>query len=328
MSSQYPAIIDSIITLPLVEDNVTAVSAEVANRLREAIIRIEAELGVKPSSIYTTVRGRLDLLESQMATGLSLPTLTYNSSAVLVEDGVGGVLFRQLYQADILPDFDINSFTVNTPAQPYERGETVSLGSAPQAAATYVSGTPDSASITTTYSGSSSGSDVAMGAWTLNTPFASGSNASASIKRCGADGGADPVATITLSATKDLINKTSATTMTWTRRIYWRLGTVGGGETVNEAFILASPGSIGSTGGQSVRANRLLDFTVTPNDQYVYHIIPTDYGTATFTLNGFPVPFSIVDTINVTNTYGVINEYKVARSDNKLTGTDLNILIG
>lgn len=62
--TNYPAQIDNTATLPLVVDNSTPVYGETVNRLRNAIVAVEAELGIKPSGIYTTVRARLDALEA------------------------------------------------------------------------------------------------------------------------------------------------------------------------------------------------------------------------------------------------------------------------
>lgn len=63
MATQYPAQIDNAITLPAVYDGITPVSAPAVNRLRDAILAIEAQLGVDPASVYATVRARLDILE-------------------------------------------------------------------------------------------------------------------------------------------------------------------------------------------------------------------------------------------------------------------------
>lgn len=60
----YPDDIDSASQLPVAVDNVTPVKAEVVNRLRSAILAVESELGIQPSSTYTTVRARLDALEA------------------------------------------------------------------------------------------------------------------------------------------------------------------------------------------------------------------------------------------------------------------------
>jgi len=60
MVSRYPIQIDS---LPTVVDNFTPIRAAVINNIRDAVIAIEAELGIKPSSTFGTVKARLDALE-------------------------------------------------------------------------------------------------------------------------------------------------------------------------------------------------------------------------------------------------------------------------
>lgn len=64
ISILYPASIDNNTSLPNVIDTITVINAEVINRLKTAIIAVETELGVKPSSVYGTVRNRLDFLET------------------------------------------------------------------------------------------------------------------------------------------------------------------------------------------------------------------------------------------------------------------------
>lgn len=58
--SNYPAQIDTSQSLPTVIDGQTPVRGAIFNKLRDAIIAIESELGIEPSSIYTTVKARLD----------------------------------------------------------------------------------------------------------------------------------------------------------------------------------------------------------------------------------------------------------------------------
>lgn len=65
----YPALIDNNTSLPNVIDTVTSINAEVVNRLKSAIIAVETELGIKPASIYGTVRNRLDVLENVINQG-------------------------------------------------------------------------------------------------------------------------------------------------------------------------------------------------------------------------------------------------------------------
>jgi hypothetical protein len=63
MATQYPSKIDDNASLPQVVDTASIFSADVYNRLRNAIIAIETELGVKPSGIDTTVKHRFEVLE-------------------------------------------------------------------------------------------------------------------------------------------------------------------------------------------------------------------------------------------------------------------------
>lgn len=62
--SKYPAELDDSISLPPSLDLITPVKAEVVNRLRDAILATQAELGVTPSGTFGTVKARLDSLES------------------------------------------------------------------------------------------------------------------------------------------------------------------------------------------------------------------------------------------------------------------------
>jgi len=63
MATVYPLGIDNSATLPKVVNNITSLTADVINQLRDAIISVEAELGVKPSGTYGTVRERLDFID-------------------------------------------------------------------------------------------------------------------------------------------------------------------------------------------------------------------------------------------------------------------------
>ena len=65
--TKYPAQIDTSVTLPSAVDNFTPVAGATVNRLRDAVLAIEAELGVKPSGIYSTVTGRLTAIENNVA---------------------------------------------------------------------------------------------------------------------------------------------------------------------------------------------------------------------------------------------------------------------
>lgn len=62
----YPLGIDGYAQLPLVYDLTSPIRADDVNRLRNAIVAVETELGKNPSSTYSTVRSRLDAMESGM----------------------------------------------------------------------------------------------------------------------------------------------------------------------------------------------------------------------------------------------------------------------
>lgn len=66
MSTKYPAQIDDNITLPPSTDNSTNAKSMVPNDLRGAIVAVEAELGVRPSSMYGTVAARLDSIDNSI----------------------------------------------------------------------------------------------------------------------------------------------------------------------------------------------------------------------------------------------------------------------
>lgn len=64
MVTNYPATIDNTQNLTIVRDNATSIKASLLNDLRGAIVAVETELGVKPSGVYSTVRARLEAMES------------------------------------------------------------------------------------------------------------------------------------------------------------------------------------------------------------------------------------------------------------------------
>ena len=87
--TKYPCNIDSSNELPISVDNQTPVKAEVVNRLREATIAIESELGINPSGTFTTVRARLDAYDVYLCTLFQqMGSGEIGSSLSVQEDGV------------------------------------------------------------------------------------------------------------------------------------------------------------------------------------------------------------------------------------------------
>lgn len=62
--TNYPAQIDNDASLPRVIDLQSPVYGDTVNRLRDAIVAIEGELGPQPATVYTNVRSRLDHIEN------------------------------------------------------------------------------------------------------------------------------------------------------------------------------------------------------------------------------------------------------------------------
>lgn len=89
MTTVYPNGIDDSTSLPLVVDLVTPITAEVINRLREAIVVIENELGLDPSREFATVRARLDylqgLIDGYAVEGFGLITVKDHDTVVSTE---------------------------------------------------------------------------------------------------------------------------------------------------------------------------------------------------------------------------------------------------
>ena len=88
--SKYPHQIDTHVEIPPVIDNSTEVKANVINRLRDAILAIETELGVKPSGTYGTLKDRIndiqllvDTMREELGTN---PSGTFDNVEVRLED--------------------------------------------------------------------------------------------------------------------------------------------------------------------------------------------------------------------------------------------------
>tara|TARA_Y100000310_G_scaffold303070_1_gene341054 strand:+ start:117 stop:926 length:810 start_codon:yes stop_codon:yes gene_type:complete len=66
--SKYPNELDDSTTLPPSTDLITPVKAEVVNRLRDAVLAVEMELGAQTSGAFGTVKARLDAMQAQLTT--------------------------------------------------------------------------------------------------------------------------------------------------------------------------------------------------------------------------------------------------------------------
>lgn len=249
---------------------------------------------------------------------LKLPLAQGAADTWLKNDGAGNLEWATIQAGDITPAFEIASYTKTAPdgAQTlYERGD-ILVGTA--IAATYVSGPPDTGTINNTLGGSVGAGDVNPAAWTFVAPFAAGTQP-ANVRRDGVDGGADPTWAFQLDVDKGAVNDTSTITATWTRRLYW--GQSASGTEATQAAIQALTDAT-----NVLDQNRVRSFTLTCANTYVYFALPDDYGTPTFTVNGFSGGFSETTslvTFNTLNAAALPSNYNIWRSDNLLTGTIL-----
>jgi hypothetical protein len=87
--SVYPGAIDGYATLPIRIDGVHEIRADDVNRLRDAIIKIEQELGIEPSGVFATVAARLDSVadaEALITSHIADPIDAHDASAISILD--------------------------------------------------------------------------------------------------------------------------------------------------------------------------------------------------------------------------------------------------
>ena len=84
----------------------------------------------------------------------------------------------------------------------------------------------------------------------------------------------------------------------------------------------------GLTGTQAVLSQtKSANLTLTFNNEFFYYMYPTIFGSPVFTINNIPnnawgsSDISTLFVVTYINTYGYTNQYYVARSDNRITGT-------
>lgn len=115
-------------------------------------------------------------------------------------------------------------------------------------------------------------------------------------------------------------SSTKTTSVTFTDKRYWGVGTVTAASRVNSAFVL-------SLGGNELAWNRNKDFTVNAGaGQYIYYAIPAAWGTPTFFVGGFEGGFDLLSKFNFTNASGYTTSYSVYKSSNANLGqTTVNV---
>ncbi len=307
----YPATLDNSASLPKAVDNLTPIQAATFNRLRDAIIAIEQELGIKPSNLYSTVRARLDALEA-IATGDI--NFSGDLSGTLASQTVIGIQSRSVATtapADgqaLVWDSGLNMWTPKDVQGGGPSFGIASFGGAgglvevgytstnPAFTASYTAGPPTSATL----------SDSDGGSQSLVSPYTSfSSNYSFTKNTFGAS------VTFTLTAYKNVASATSNRSLVWCQKNFYGVDTAG---QTGEAFIESLTSFLSTS--------RNATFTVNADTgESIYYSCRNAYGTPTFTVGGFEGGFSLKQTVTVTNTYGFSESYDLYESDNTGLGS-------
>jgi hypothetical protein len=227
--------------------------------------------------------------------GSTLPALAGIVGSVLVEDPVGTLVFRRLFESDVDPTFAISSFATAP--------TTVEVGSSvvtPSFTAAYVR-TPDTATLDDSEGTPQKNVVATPAAFTSNGTF---------VKTA-----LNATVTFTLGASETASggSDTANTTITWSPRTYWGVGVDG----------LSTEADIEALANSALDNNRNRTFTVTPGvGEHIYYAYPASYGAATFTVGGFVGGFVLVSAaISVTNVYGVVENYRLYKSVNPNLGS-------
>jgi len=97
MATQYPDGIDSTSSLPYVTNGTSPMVGDDVNRLRDAIVAVETELGINPSGTFTSVDARLGVTEAAIA--------GYANSTFLVLSADGFVSQERVFSPSV--NFDV-----------------------------------------------------------------------------------------------------------------------------------------------------------------------------------------------------------------------------
>ena len=310
---KYPAQIDDGISLPEVNQS-TGLRPEVFNRLREAIIRVEGELGVKPSAVFGTVRARLDYIQDIMSNslvslsgdlggsvtdvkviglnGYPIQDTALINGQVLTWDGYSQYWLAKFVPADTL----LPPFTVSMQAAINTLVEVNSAVSNPSFTAEY---TVSNSELETVLIADSEGNPQADVTATPNSFTYNNSYNKTSFGES---------VTITAYATnKSFIERSSSVTFTWAQKVYWGVSAVG---VYDAAFITGL-----SNNELTLNLARTFQLDDSGALNYVYFACRQSYS-PNFKINGVPGGMSqVASNINVNG-----EDYFIFRSDSDNLG--------
>lgn len=334
----YPAQIDTPQSLPTAVDNLTPVYGAIFNRLRDAVIAIEAELGVKPSGQYGNVGARLITLENVVG-NLKIIELEGDLGGTLESPRVIGIQgypvspaapqFNQVMVWDGIAWTPQNQSGgggggFNPPAGT-SPGQTLiwtGSGYAPEFYETddlipplqvlltgttlaEVNQTLLHPAFTAAYSETPTSALLKDSDNNTNQSVVSTPTSFSSVYSFTKTAFGDTV-TFTLTATEGHNTKTSQVVTTWAQKLYWGTGTAG---QTGASFITGLVGS-------AITTDKLFSFNIIPGStEKIYFACRSAYGAVIFTVDGIQGGFTKTQTVAVTNGFGFTENYDLYESD-------------
>ncbi len=318
MTTQFPAQIDTNITLPLVQDNLTTLNAQSINQLQQAIIAIEVDIGIGAASTYTTIAARLNAIQaeisgttnvvfagdlsgsssSQLVVGLSgfpISNIAPFSGQALVYNGTSYV---PTTISDILTEPYV--VTLTTYSNYVEVGQAIGAIGGLVFAATYT----QPPIVATVVDNQGNPPQNVFTAITPSTPpnvfvynqsyeYSNYPSVPNSV-------------TFTLTASDGAQSGIGTAQVIWTQRLYYGTGTPGGS---TAGFIMALENN-------PLTVLNAVNFTVNATaEQSIYFAARSGYGAASFYVDGVLGGFNSGTTISVTNDYGFTENYTLYQSD-------------
>lgn len=348
---KYPAQIDNTQSLPTAVDNLTPVQGSIFNKLRDAVLAVESELGVKPSSSYTTVRSRLDTLESIVGNlqvielhkdlggtleepkvigiqGRPVSSVTPSAGQVLAWNGIawvpttgagGGGGFSP--PAGSFPgqtlvwdgtDYIPDFILADVVVPPYDQTLTSTID------IVEVNQEVIDPDFTATYELAPTEASITDDVFSTPTDVTSTPTSFTSPHTYSKSAYGD-VVTFTLTATQGYVNKSVDYQIAWGQKVYY--GTFPNDGQTGESFVK-------SLIGQPVVNNKNVGFGINAGvDEKIYYACRSAYGDMIFTIHSIEGWFTKTDTFDITNDFGFTESYDLYESDDDNLGA-VNIFVG
>jgi hypothetical protein len=348
---KYPAQIDNSQSLPTAVDNLTPVQGAIFNKLRDAVLAVESELGVKPSASYTTVKARIDAIEGVVG-NLRIIELDKDLGGTLENPLVIGIQGRPV--STVAPQFnevlvwDGIAWVPRPQSGGGGGGFNPPPGTAPGQTLIWNGATynPDfmlqddvvppleltltgplqfvevnqplvTPAFTATYEETPSSAILTDSAFAVpkdvtSTPTSFNSDFTLTGITFGT------TVTFTLTAIQGHVTKEATCDVIWGQKAYYGTGSPG---QTGETFIKNLVGSI-------VTNDKNVAFSISASaGQKIYFACRAGYGDVVFTIHDIEGGFTKTQTVSITNDFGFTEDYDLYESDYAGLG-DLLIFVG